>query len=148
MAWDLALLEINEEIDLESNQRMEAAVLPPPELRLAGHEITLGGWGQTDGIPGRQIFDLQVISITVHPQEICEGKYLDSFITENMFCAGAKDTTACPGDSGSGALLHANGKIFLLGVVSYGLDSNCRDETVFHSIGKSLPWIFKGILSL
>ena len=145
MVWDLALLELNKEMDLDSNQRMEATVLPPPELRLTGREITVGGWGQTDGFQTgkRQIFDLQVINITVHPQEICEGKYLDSFITENMFCAGAKDTTACPGDSGSGALLHANGKIFLLGVVSYGFDGNCQDKTVFHSLGKSLPWIFK-----
>jgi len=138
MVWDLALLELNEEMDLESTQRMEAAVLPPPELRLAGREITVGGLRQTDGVPGRQIFDLQAINITVHPQEICEGKYPDSFITENMFCAGAKGTTAYRGDSGSSALLHTNGKIFLLGVVSYGLDTR-----VFSSIGKSLPWIFK-----
>ena len=134
----IALLQLNEEIDLESKQQMEAAVLPPPELRLTGREITLGVWGQTDGIPGCQILDLQVINITVHSQEDCEEKYSDSFIKENMFCAGARDTTAHCGDSGSSALLHSNGKVFLLGVFSYGLDTK-----IFSSIGKSLPWIFR-----
>jgi len=143
IAWDIALLELKEEIDLQSEHGMEAAVLPPPELRLAGREITLGGWGQADGISGRQIFDLQVINMTVHPQDICEKKYPDFFIKENMFCASASDTTACPVDSGSGGLLHANGKIYLLGVVSYGLDSDCKDKIVFQNIVKSLPWIFK-----
>ena len=138
MIWNLALLELNEEMDLESTQRMEAALLPPPELRLAGREITVGGWGQTGEDPGCQIFDLQVINITVHPQEVCEEKYPDSFIKENMFCAGAKDTTICHGGSESGALLQANRKIFLLGIVSYGINTR-----VFHSTGASLPWIFK-----
>ena len=144
MAWDLALLELNEDMDLESKQRMEAAKLPPPELRLTGREITVGGWGQTDGILGRQIFDLQVINITVHPHDVCEAKYPDSYIKEHMFCAGTMDTNGCSGDSGSGALLHANGKKILLGVVSYGLDRTCRENaTVFITLGKSLPWIFK-----
>ena len=134
MIWDLALLE--------SKQGMEAAVLPPPELRLTGREITIGGWGQTDGIPGRQIFELQVINITVHPYEVCVGKYPGSFIKENMFCAGASDTTACRGDSGSGALLHANGKVFLLGVVSYGLNATAVMKRSSRILGK----VFHGSL--
>ena len=138
MVWDLALLELTEEMDLESKQWMEAAVLPPSELRLTGREVTLGGWGQSDGIP-----DLQVTNITVLSDEICERKYQDSFDKENMFCAGTSDTTECHGDSGSGALLYVNGKIFLLGVVSFGHDSKCRGKVVFLSVGKNLPWIFK-----
>ena len=140
-AWDLAILELNEDIDFESNPRIDVAHLPPPEVILTGQKITVGGWGRTVGLP-EQIFNLSVIQVPVNHPETCEDNFGDEFVKENMFCAGDKTKTACEGDSGSGATISVNDKTYLLGVVSFGVDESCRVMAGFQKIGPSLPWIF------
>ena len=116
-AWDLAILEVNEEIYIEPNTRIQSARLPPPELILTRHKIKAGGWGKTVATL-EQVSTLSVIKVPVNHQKTCEGKFGDEFVKENMFSAGDKHATACKGDSGSGATLVVNDNTFLVGVVS------------------------------
>jgi len=142
LMWDIALLELNENINIESNPYMKAAVLPPPELRVVGKMIKVGGWGQTAAFTdGSHVH--KVIDIKVHPHEKCKDSFGDQYVKENMFCAGQKRATACPGDSGAGAVFMGWDKPVLMGIVSYGKHLMCTEETGFQNVIQSLPWIYK-----
>ena len=134
--WDLAIVEVNEEINTKQNTHIQAAQLPPKELILTGQRITFGVWEKT---PEHNSM-LNLIQAHVNPQEICEEYYGAEFDPKNMFCAGDKTTT--DDTKGSGATIDVNEKTFLIGIVNFYINKNCQNTIGFQKIGTSLPWIF------
>ena len=102
--WDIAIIELTEAMDIETNPYLMIATLPPPEIPVLGREIKVGGWGKTtqynEGSPVHN-----VIQVKIEPHEVCEASFgKDQYISENMFCAGKRMTTVCEG-GGAGAAL-------------------------------------------
>ena len=143
MVWDIAILQLTEAMDIERNPYMKIAALPPPEIRVLGRKIKVGGWGKTSGYSrGSDVHN--VIQVTIHSHEVCEESFgKDRYISENMFCAGEKTVTVCEGDSGAGAMIYQDNLPIIIGVVSFGWKNKCLWESSFQNIMKSLPWIFK-----
>ena len=122
------MLELDEDIEVT-----KIALIPPSELILTGHEISLARWSYMQGS-----LILKVVNVSVIVQETCQDKLDDeNFVIENMFCAGdLKGSSASKGVLGSGALIHVNDKIMLMGVLSH-------EGGFFQDIRKSLPWIVR-----
>ena len=142
VVWDLAIMELTTKMPLETNPRMQAAVLPPPGMKITGQEVQVGGWGKQNQYSGISLTHL-VINIPINPDEECSNTFEPGeFLRAQMFCAGDGRSTTCRGDSGAGAILRGWKKPIIYGVLSFGTKT-CKVPAVFQKIEKSLPWIFK-----
>jgi hypothetical protein len=142
--WDMALLELDESIEMKSNPNIEAAVLPPPAIRHTGKEIRVGGWGKTGGW-SQGSADHFAIDMTVKDGQECLEIFSESeFFTDRMFCSGRIGMTTCDGDSGAGAIFKGwgQGVPIILRVVSFG-KTLCTTATGYLKIERALDWIFK-----
>jgi serine protease 27 len=137
---DLALVQLNKSLEVDSNENIEKAILPPPEMKLTGKQIQVGGWGMTEH--SRQSPEYLSIKVTVNKPTDCLNTNTDlPFFPDRMFCGGTKMTT-CSGDSGGGAIYHGWGVPVIVGVVSFGKIS-CNSATVYTKISPFLHWIFE-----
>ena len=97
--WDLALLELEESLDIEDNGKISKAVLPPPAVKHIGKEITISGWGKTNQYDGYSLEQIQSINVTIKTTEDCLKTFPVNYHEDRMFCAGIVSTTTCKGDS-------------------------------------------------
>lgn len=126
---DAALLYFSDPLDVTT------AVLPentPAEDVLA----RVAGFGATEYSDGSaELLDVDVRTVS---DEYCSYAYGESFIAENMFCAGDDGRDSCYGDSGGP--LTVGGQ--LQGIVSWG--SDCADPDfpgVYSRVTYFRPWI-------
>lgn len=87
-----------------------------------GKDMRATGWGVTERRYSPTV-NLLGVMLPVIDNDICNlKKSYDKTVTENMFCAGdemgKRDT--CKGDSGGPGTVEYNGKMFLIGVTSWG----------------------------
>lgn len=96
-----------------------AAVIAIEESELPdGEQVTVYGWGLTDGNSQDLPEDLQKGSMKIVENKKCNDKWGEvNVIQDGMICALDATQSACNGDSG-GPLVSANRK--LTGVVSWG----------------------------
>lgn len=78
----------------------------------------------------------------------CKEKFPSAFDPKVHLCAGKKETDAstCQGDSGGPLVISSSpgGRRFQIGIVSFGTDLSCKQETRFFTRLQSfLPWIEK-----
>jgi secreted trypsin-like serine protease len=143
LIWDLAILKLNIKMNIETNHRVQAALLPPPGLRHVGKEITVGGWGKYT-VEFLASVVHRAIDIQINPDWECADSFDNGeFVPSQMFCAGKRGLTSCTGDSGAGSLIYGgSSKPIILGVLSFGV-SDCSKASAFQRVEKSLPWIYK-----
>ena len=97
--WDLALLELDQPLEIDSNEMISKALLLPPGIKHRGKPITIGGWGQTDEFSAPSINHLS-INATIKTTEDCLKTHpARSFHADRMFCAGTEAETTCRGNS-------------------------------------------------
>lgn len=141
LQFDVCVLELAEEIifgigiqpiDLpEQGQSTESGLIS-----------TISGWGYTVEDGGKLSDYLQVVSVPVVDQELC-NKLLFGMITDDMICAGVVETggkDACQGDSGGPMVVDKQ----LVGVVSFG--NGCARPGfpgVYSRISATRSWIGK-----
>ena len=84
---DLALLELDQPLDLENNDNIANAELPTLSMKLTNKLIQIGGWGRTTTFTSRQTSpDFLSINITVKPSEECSETYKEgSFFADRYF---------------------------------------------------------------
>ncbi|KAH0623096.1 hypothetical protein JD844_031047 [Phrynosoma platyrhinos] len=81
----------------------------------------------------------------LYPESLCKPERLENrTITENMLCAG--DTRqlddACKGDSGGPLVCLTDGRMTLLGIVSWGVGCGRKDTPgVYTNVVRYLNWI-------
>ena len=97
--WDLALLELDQPLEIDSNEMISKALLLPPGIKHHGKPITIGGWGQTDEFSAPSFNHLS-INATIKTTEDCLKTHpARSFHADRMFCAGTEAETTCRGNS-------------------------------------------------
>ena len=141
---DLALVQLDKSLEVDSNENIEKAALPSPAMKLTGKNIQVGGWGLTLTSSGLSLQSPEYLSIEVSIKKTqdCSGIHkVTNFFPDRMFCARTKGETTCKGDSGGGAIYHAYGVPVIVGVVSFGI-RGCTTASVYTKIEKFLPWIF------
>ena len=65
--WDLALLELQESLEIDSNEGIAAAVLPPPSSRHPGKPITTGGWDPLSQVSVNTTITTTLDCLKTHP---------------------------------------------------------------------------------
>ena len=98
MDWDLALLELEVSLEIDDNENISKAVLPPPAVKHHGKEITISGWGKTNQYDGYSLEQILSIDVTIKTTEDCLKTFPVNYHEDRMFCAGIVSTTTCKGD--------------------------------------------------
>jgi len=151
---DIALLRLK--TPLKFNDRVQPACLPLNSMRerlyAEGVKTILSGWGELDpkGIfesqkEGRSPDILQATSFPIVDTTVCNarGRY-SGLIRKGMFCAGflAGGVDACQGDSGGPLVEEVDGRITVVGVVSWGAGCAQRNKPgVYTNVLDFMPWI-------
>lgn len=88
-----------------------------------GQLATVMGWGNTDtdlpNYPNR----LREVSVPILSADECAAAYPDQ---TTYFCAGVRGKDSCQGDSGGPIIRTINGRVYQIGVVSFG--KGCAEQ--------------------
>ncbi|CAK6951576.1 plasminogen activator%2C urokinase a [Scomber scombrus] len=146
---DIALLKIRSRDGRCAVQSPSARIvcLPPSHTRLpAGFHCSIAGYGKERVGAWRYSQILKQAEVNLISQTDCRSKSIHhrNLLTENMFCAGSPDwsTDACKGDSGGPLVCEASGRMFLFGVVSWGV--GCAEKNkpgVYTQVSNYNQWI-------
>ena len=97
--WDLALLELDQPLEIGSNEMIYKALLLPPGIKHRGKPITIGGWGQTDEFSAPSFNHLSINATIKTTEECLKTHPARSFHADRKFCAGTQAETTCRGIS-------------------------------------------------
>ncbi|KGL75997.1 Salivary plasminogen activator beta, partial [Tinamus guttatus] len=145
---DIALLQLKsdaEECAAETNV-VRAACLPTSELQLPDWtECEISGYGKDEEFSPFYSEHLKEGHVRLFPARRCTTQHLDNrTVTENMLCAG--DTRnlddACKGDSGGPLVCMKDERMYLIGIVSWGIGCGRKDMPgVYTNVTRYLDWI-------
>ncbi|XP_061561536.1 plasminogen activator, urokinase b isoform X2 [Phycodurus eques] len=125
---DVALLKLKSKEDgrcARESRGVRAACLPAPGQKLPapGSACEIAGFGkEKHGLWYRSQF-LRQARVDLLADDVCRrDDYYGDKISGNMLCAGRPDWTrdACEGDSGGPLVCPADGRLVLVGVISWG----------------------------
>lgn len=144
---DYALLRLSVPVNYNTHGNIRPACLPDRERaadELTGLTGTASGWGVVDPKDrGSQADKLQTTDVNIISHSDCRNSYPVGSVTPSMFCAKAKGSDACFGDSGGPfTVVREGGPSVLEGVVSWG--RSCGKPHwpgVYARVGKVLDWI-------
>ncbi|XP_063883975.1 trypsin-2-like [Scylla paramamosain] len=138
--YDMALLQLEETLDLSKNKELRAVCLPKDDSKnYAGMKGIASGWGRlvTDGDQPDKLKEVVL--------PILDAKCWNYQISERILCAadqeGKKDT--CQGDSGGPLYVQESSKFVQVGVTSFGF-GNCAEKGkpgAYARVSKFLDWI-------
>jgi secreted trypsin-like serine protease len=120
------------------------ALSPPSGTLPVGPNVRVSGWGAiSEGGPGSNqllFVDVPVVSNT----DCNKPESYDGLVSDQMFCAGARDggLDSCQGDSGGPVVSNVSGTNELVGVVSWGF--GCARELkygVYTRVTSVSQWI-------
>ena len=116
---DIALLKLKTPI--KYNSRVQPVCLSSSHLP-ADTECWVTGWGASEE-NGHNPAILQQAKIPLVSKQRCSHSYGNRWVTKSMLCAGyhTGEIDACGGDSGGPLVCSVNGKLHLMGVVSWGI---------------------------
>ncbi|XP_063031474.1 tissue-type plasminogen activator isoform X2 [Melospiza melodia melodia] len=145
---DIALLQLSsdaEECAVETGT-VGTACLPTPELQLPDWtECEISGYGKSEEFSPFYSEHLKEGRVRLFPASRCTAQHLDNrTVTENMICAG--DTRnlddACKGDSGGPLVCLKDERMYLIGIISWGIGCGRKDiPGVYTKVIRYLGWI-------
>ncbi|XP_009899932.2 tissue-type plasminogen activator isoform X2 [Dryobates pubescens] len=145
---DIALLQLNsntEDCAVETDT-VRAACLPTPQLQLPDWtECEISGYGRDEEFSPFYSEQLKEGHVRLFPASRCTAQHLDNrTVTDNMLCAG--DTRnlddACKGDSGGPLVCMREERMFLIGIISWGIGCGRKDKPgVYTNVSRYLDWI-------
>lgn len=142
-ANDLSLVQLDRKVDISARRtpvclpRSSVSVYPTSRY---GY-LMVAGWGLLQE-KGRQPKTLIEADVIQRSSAYCSRVYGPKF-TSRHICANSLSSSVCNGDSGGPLMLRSSGKIFEIGVVSYGyVCGNFRYPAAFTRTQSYLDWIF------
>ncbi len=134
LAAPVEYTDLIQPIDLYQSQQIDV-----------GTNVTIYGWGFTSFPPGPRPEELHVVSRSTISTAACNDVYVQydgTNITDNQVCTQANGAGSCQGDSG-GPLLRSddNGKVYQVGIVSFGVGCASKSPDVFTKVSSYLKWI-------
>lgn len=134
-------MDISHYNDLQVREIIQPINLPEKGATLPeGTMMQVSGWGHTDQtVPGLLSEDLRRLYVTIVSNHICDERYTDTTVSDDMMCAGSREDGrgVCAGDEGDP--LVSNNTLY--GVVSWGSSAEAYYPTVFANVEYSLDWI-------
>ncbi|XP_037803284.1 venom serine protease 34-like [Penaeus monodon] len=118
---DVALLQVEY---IAFSARVGPVCLPEPSSSYGGRLATVTGWGalSSGGVTSNVLMEVQVPTLT---ERECKESY-NSYVTQNMFCAGLPEggKDSCQGDSGGPMVTPRDNdpqRYEQIGIVSWGI---------------------------
>ncbi|XP_053126143.1 tissue-type plasminogen activator [Hemicordylus capensis] len=145
---DIALLKLNSLFGACATEtdNVRPACLPEPGLELPDWtQCEISGYGMHEDFSYFYSERLKEGQVRLYPDSQCIPQRLDNrTVTKNMLCAG--DTRnlddACKGDSGGPLVCLNNGRMNLLGIISWGVSCGKKDTPgVYTRVVRYLDWI-------
>ncbi|XP_053307522.1 transmembrane protease serine 9-like [Spea bombifrons] len=135
---DIMLLKLASPATL--NQNIQTIPLPW-QVAEEGTNCLTSGWGTTTSPDERYPDVLQCVNITVVSMSVCQERYPNDVITDNMLCAGVVEggKDSCQGDSG-GPLVYDS---VLQGITSWG-ERPCGEPNkpgIYTKVFNYINWI-------
>uniref|UniRef100_A0A3Q4BLB9 Complement component 1, s subcomponent n=1 Tax=Mola mola TaxID=94237 RepID=A0A3Q4BLB9_MOLML len=149
---DIALIRLSSRVNLGPD--LLPICLPEARMPLMENMLgTVAGWGRTEVRANTFITSvmLKYAHIGVYSLKECQNTFSLSpnqrmTFTDNMFCAGKKDTDSCRQDSGgpfvSPMLVEGKEPFYLTGIVSWGPPCHQRQFKGYYTkVGNYVDWI-------
>lgn len=128
LPYDIALLKLVS--PLTFSETVKPVCLAPRawiDDDMAGKEVTLSGWGKTE--TGSLSSSLREYDTVGYSLPDCISFY-GSWMRPTQMCTdGAQRKHTCSGDSGGPVMRIENGKVFQVGVISFGASADCKDQS-------------------
>nr|XP_023021789.1 serine protease snake-like isoform X2 [Leptinotarsa decemlineata] len=145
---DIALLQLDRPVDFSD---YIAPICLSDFKDFVNTKLIATGWGkvEADGIGSPE---LQKVELEYYPNDVCQVAY-DSISLEDLpngiseetqICAGAFDGSrdTCQGDSGGPLQLQQDGRLYLVGITSFGIGCGRADSPgVYTRVSYYIPWI-------
>ncbi|XP_055892911.1 chymotrypsin-like protease CTRL-1 [Biomphalaria glabrata] len=144
LANDIAVIKLSEPIQYDSCHRPICLNNDSRHIQQTTNCRTMG-WGVSSNQPGAVgQSTLQWINLPVVNDLTCRRKYR-TYATSNTFCAGTTGKDTCKGDSGGPFVCsESDGRFYVYGIVSAGIDSQCgKSLGLYTKVSSYLPWIMK-----
>ncbi|KAH3849574.1 hypothetical protein DPMN_091977 [Dreissena polymorpha] len=146
--YDVALLmvKLKDGFGILYNKDVQPACLPDDSVSYeSGQRCNISGWGAKSFGDKNEQNELHAAEVGILRDDDCQKKYN---ITPTMFCAGDLEggVDTCPGDSGGPLVCNVKGRIYVLGVTSFGLECGLPEfPGVYAKVKAFLSWIYSVI---
>ncbi|PNJ34674.1 PLAT isoform 7 [Pongo abelii] len=151
---DIALLQLKSDSSrcAQESSVVRTVCLPPADLQLPDWtECELSGYGKHEALSPFYSERLKEAHVRLYPSSRCTSQHLlNRTVTDNMLCAGdtrsggpqANLHDACQGDSGGPLVCLNDGRMTLVGIISWGLGCGEKDVPgVYTKVTNYLDWI-------
>uniref|UniRef100_A0A2I3NIJ7 Plasminogen activator n=1 Tax=Papio anubis TaxID=9555 RepID=A0A2I3NIJ7_PAPAN len=151
---DIALLQLKSDSShcAQESSVVRTVCLPPADLQLPDWtECELSGYGKHEASSPFYSERLKEAHVRLYPSSRCTSQHLlNRTVTDNMLCAGdtrsggpqANLHDACQGDSGGPLVCLNDGRMTLVGIISWGLGCGQKDVPgVYTKVTNYLDWI-------
>lgn len=135
---DFALLKLLKPLEFDGDNKRSESLSPICLSTSSGpyDNLFLTGWGLTrpprwGGMPS---CCLKEVDLTPVNEMVCQMYWITEFHPLRQMCAGASGSSACLGDSGGPLSTRRDGRVFQVGIVSYG-DYEC-------GVGTNRPTVY------
>uniref|UniRef100_F7HV91 Tissue-type plasminogen activator n=1 Tax=Callithrix jacchus TaxID=9483 RepID=F7HV91_CALJA len=151
---DIALLQLKSDSShcAQESNVVRTVCLPVADLQLPDWtECELSGYGKHEATSPFYSERLKEAHVRLYPSSRCTSQHLfNRTVTNNMLCAGdtrsggpqANLHDACQGDSGGPLVCSKDGRMTLVGIISWGLGCGQKDVPgVYTKVTNYLDWI-------
>jgi secreted trypsin-like serine protease len=130
---DLMLLRLDRPADPSLTRLALPTVAVSDDLTGIGDTVVFTGWGLIDKNGGGFPSVMQEAAVTLTDSAVCGAP-------DTILCVAAPNPLTCSGDSGSAVAAANNGRIYLVGITTFG-DGNCVSSAGSVKVGAFLDWI-------
>lgn len=136
-AYDLAVLTLNKPINGITPVRLPT--VGTDALIRPGAEATAIGWGTTNTERPTHPDRLRAVNVPILSHVECKAAF-PFYDTKVNVCAGVEGKDSCSGDSGGPLFRKLQGRVYQIGVVSYGDCAEQGAPGVYTYTGSSKVW--------
>lgn len=150
---DVAILTLENPIDLAKTPHINPACMPQPGISYAGRRCWVSGYGRDDFVNGKFQTLLKKVDVPIVDSDVCEARLKATRLTDrfqlsrsSFICAGGElGKDACKGDGGSPMVCEVNGRAEVVGLVAWGLGCASDIPALYVNVASFADWIINEI---
>lgn len=139
--YDIALIRLNRNVTFTNN--IGPVCLPPRNMKRSFGSFKVIGWGSL-GEGKETSTRLMEVIVRERPLNVCQKLLTDSRITIDHICAGDSTYDSCSGDSGGPLMSKIRGRVYIVGLVSWGVECGHKSYPgVYTRVSSYGMWIYQ-----
>ncbi|XP_015786791.1 trypsin-1 [Tetranychus urticae] len=139
--FDIALIKLNKNVTF--TDKIGPICLPPRNMRQSFDSLKISGWGSLgEGLETST--RLMEVVVKERPLAVCQKLLGSERVTVNHICAGDSKYDSCSGDSGGPLMTKIRGRVYLVGIVSWGIECAHKNYPgVYTRVSSYGLWIYQ-----